>query len=242
MTHRESSSLSHLTDWATGLLKKKGKQKGSLAAPSTLMPQKLSCDMPTTGAKIEAAGIKPNINTIPYDLRGYGSTRLKQFEDKGLKSMCTERGLSVGSTASLDDIVQMLLEWKINYKAVESNAYRKHIFMSFSWSDNAKVQLLSDRLRMNNYAVWPDEGESSSTCVRGSVSGFVQDRVEEAMDVSPCIIVCVSKSYKNSERCHTEVSYAHENKLKLIFVMMEENYTTSSTPDCVDGTAFPSYV
>ena len=45
--------------------------------------------------------------------------------------------------------------------------------------------------------------------------------------------------YKISPNCRQEGSYARQQekkgKLKIIYVMMQEQYTTGSSPECVDG-------
>jgi len=61
----------------------------------------------------------------------------------------------------------------------------------------------------------------------------------EALDASSHVIMVVSKPYKESSNCRMEASYANQlqkkGKLRIIFVMAQQHYTTVSTPDSCDG-------
>lgn len=61
----------------------------------------------------------------------------------------------------------------------------------------------------------------------------------DAIECSCAVIVCVSKEYKSSANCRMEANYANQRKkkgkLELFFVMMQQEYTTVSSPDSVDG-------
>jgi hypothetical protein len=57
--------------------------------------------------------------------------------------------------------------------------------------------------------------------------------------ISYAVIVCVSRQYKQSSNCRMEAKYANDRfkrgRLKLLYVMMDAQYTTRSEPECVDG-------
>ena len=61
----------------------------------------------------------------------------------------------------------------------------------------------------------------------------------EAVEASCFVVICVSSSYKESANCRMEAKYAgiRKNKglLECVYVMMDKNYTTCSSPKSVDG-------
>lgn len=61
----------------------------------------------------------------------------------------------------------------------------------------------------------------------------------EAIECAHTAIVCVSREYKVSANCRLEANYinqrASKGLLEVIYVMMEEDYTTVSEPEAVDG-------
>lgn len=64
------------------------------------------------------------------------------------------------------------------------------------------------------------------------------DRITEAIDAASVMIICVSYQYKLSANCRCEASYASQRakrgKIRLLYVMMQEEYTTVSSPDSCD--------
>jgi hypothetical protein len=71
------------------------------------------------------------------------------------------------------------------------------------------------------------------------MSGSTDVCMADAIEHSHTIIICVSPAYKASANCRTEAKYANDmhkrGKVKLVFVMMEQGYTTRSSPEYVDG-------
>ena len=116
---------------------------------------------------------------------------------------------------------------------------RRHIMISYCWDESARpdlVRKLASRLRSLGYDIWLDmEG---STIVP-PISGCVDDCMAEAVQCSDIVIVCVSPKYKQSANCRMEATYAchlaKRGELRLCFVMMDENYTTVTTPHYCDG-------
>ena len=54
----------------------------------------------------------------------------------------------------------------------------------------------------------------------------------DAIDTASCVVIFVSRAYKESANCRLEANYAHScarDGLKLIYVMCEEDYTTVSS-------------
>ena len=60
-----------------------------------------------------------------------------------------------------------------------------------------------------------------------------------AVEASSHVVVCVSREYKNSANCQQEATYARQfekkRKLKIIYLMMQSDFTTVSQPESVDG-------
>jgi hypothetical protein len=155
--------------------------------------------------------------------------------------------LSSSSIRSVKILLQRLTTKSVAYPKSPVKRKRKrkrkvidkhrHVMVSYAWS--AKKQNVIDlcaQLRQLGVDVWRDE--EGSACVP-SMSGSTYDRMAEAIERSHTVIVCVSRSYKSSANCHMEANYTinlfRQNKLKVIFTMMEEDYHTRSSPDQIDG-------
>jgi hypothetical protein len=117
---------------------------------------------------------------------------------------------------------------------------RQHIMISYSWDKSAHpklVESLSHTLRGLGYEVWRDvEG---SALVPTMSSGAADERMAEAIEASRFVIICVSREYKVSSNCRMEANYASirekTGNLKLLYVMVQEDYTPVSLPNLVDG-------
>ncbi len=116
-------------------------------------------------------------------------------------------------------------------------AERKHVMLSYCHM--AKKQLvveLGASLRAKGVDVWRDE--EGSQCVP-AMSGSTDDCMAAAIEHSHTIVICVSPAYKASPNCRMEAKYANDmhkrGKVNLVFVMMEQGYTTRSSPEHVDG-------
>jgi hypothetical protein len=61
----------------------------------------------------------------------------------------------------------------------------------------------------------------------------------EALEASSVVIMVVSKDYKESANCRMEAKYANQlfkkGRVKIVFVMTQHEYTTTSQPECCDG-------
>ena len=113
----------------------------------------------------------------------------------------------------------------------------KHVMLSYSWG--CKKELVVDlgaALKAKSVDVWRDE--EGSQCVP-AMSGSADDCMADAIEHSHTIIICVSPAYKASANCRMEAKYANDmhkrGKVKLVFVMMDQAYTTRSSPEYVDG-------
>jgi hypothetical protein len=119
---------------------------------------------------------------------------------------------------------------------VQPQKSHQHIMLSYCWADKSRVLLVCKKLRELGYDIWRDEEGSS---ILGPISGDIISSMSRAVDNSHTVIIFVSPKYKESANCRSEASYAHMRQnttgLKLIYVMMNESYTTVSKPRSVDG-------
>jgi hypothetical protein len=114
---------------------------------------------------------------------------------------------------------------------------QQHIMLSYSWSKNkSHVIALGKKLREVGYEIWRDEEGSN---LLPSMQGDIEDSMAEAIQRSYAMIVFVSSQYKESVNCRAEAKYARAREangfLRLIYVMVDENYHTRSSPRAVDG-------
>lgn len=113
----------------------------------------------------------------------------------------------------------------------------RHVMVSYAWGTNKPLVVeFCTKLRILGADVWRDDDGSK---VLQQMSGSTDDRMAEAIERSEAVIIFVSRSYKVSANCRAEAGYAHDlfkqGKLRLMFVMLEEDYHTRSSPDRVDA-------
>ena len=70
------------------------------------------------------------------------------------------------------------------------------------------------------------------------MAGATDEKMAEALEAASVCIIFVSKQYKESPNCRMEAKYANQlykkGKLRIIYVMMQQDYTTASSPECID--------
>jgi hypothetical protein len=121
-----------------------------------------------------------------------------------------------------------------------SSAPQKHVMFSYCWAPEAKpehVRLMASSLpALCGVEAWTDVTGSSYV---GKMAGSTDAIMAAAVEASSHVVVCVSREYKNSANCQQEATYARQfekkGKLKIIYVMMQSDFTTVSQPDSVDG-------
>ena len=99
------------------------------------------------------------------------------------------------------------------------------------------VRALASMLKASHgVETWVD---TAGSALVGPMAGSTDEVMAAAVEASSHVVVCVSKDYKLSPNCRQEGSYARQQekkgKLKIIYVMMQQQYTTVSSPECVDG-------
>ena len=71
------------------------------------------------------------------------------------------------------------------------------------------------------------------------MAGSTDERMAEALEAAQIVIMCVSRIYKERPNCRMEAKYANhlykKGKLQILYVMMQQDYTTVSEPHYCDG-------
>jgi len=112
----------------------------------------------------------------------------------------------------------------------------KHIMLSYSWAVNKHLVIaVGQKLRQLGYDVWRDEEGSK---ILGPMAGDTDEKMAAAIEAAHTVVIFVSPQYKESGNCRTEAKYSKQRQLvcplKILYVMMCENYHTRSNPP-VDG-------
>ena len=114
----------------------------------------------------------------------------------------------------------------------------KHVYLIYSWGEKKEiVEALGKYLHdVHKYDVCRDETGST---LMGAMSGDTHKWVAEAIEKSHTIFVCVSKHLQRSPLMDMELAYAYrlviQGILDLVFCMVDEDFTTVSSPDRVVG-------
>ena len=131
-----------------------------------------------------------------------------------LKSLTNHRRREVTLTAKA--ILWEINEYKLQLPTQNTPVKdRKHVMISYSWSEQKTALKLRDRLKDAGFIVWIDVEK---------MKGLLSDRMAEAVEDSFAIILCVSEAYRVSHPCRSEANYGFELKKPLLPVIVEENY------------------
>eukprot|EP01041_Mallomonas_annulata_P005683 gene5683-11469_t len=110
-----------------------------------------------------------------------------------------------------------------------------HVMLSYSWSVRKDlVTAFGKVLREKGYEVWRDEEGSAL------VPNCREDTMSAAVEHSYAVVIFVSLAYKQSANCRMEAKYCNQrynrgHLKQIIYVMMDPNYHTRSSPQQVDG-------
>ena len=157
-----------------------------------------------------------------------------------LKDLPADRSLDMHTMLSLKHLLGTLEQASLPLVACVSmvpDSEKKHVMLSYCWGAKKELVIeLGSSLRAKGVDVWRDE--EGSQCVP-AMGGSTDDCMAAAIERSHTIIICVSPAYKASANCRMEAKYANDmhkrGRVKLVFVMMEQDYTTRSSPEYVDG-------
>jgi len=91
----------------------------------------------------------------------------------------------------------------------------QHVMLSYSWSQQATAKRISDSLKRAGYNVWLDIEH-----MKGSTLEIMAEAVENAS----CVLICMSRKYKDSPHCRMTGEYVNNVRKSFIPIMMESNY------------------
>jgi hypothetical protein len=174
--------------------------------------------------------LKSAFITSDHDLK-------KMLEE--LLNIPTERQVSFETRQFALKLLSKLDPSKVQGTGNSISIGSQHIMLSYSWSANKDLVIaFGKKLQEMGHDVWRDE-EGSSIMGPMSMTGNTLDAMTEAVEKSYMMIIFVSPEYKESANCRTEGLYgfkrAANSGLKLLYVMMNEKYTTESRPVAVNG-------
>jgi hypothetical protein len=114
-----------------------------------------------------------------------------------------------------------------------SNPNARHIMLSYCWGYKKNhVIALEGKLKQLGYDIWRDENGSS---IVPPLAGDTDESMARAVEKSSLIIIFVCQAYYQSANCKKEAQYCSQKRKPLLFVMLDENYHTSSSPGAVEG-------
>ena len=124
--------------------------------------------------------------------------------------------------------------------SIAAGSRTRHVMFSYCWAQSAmpeNVRALASMLKASHgVETWVD---MTGSALVGPMAGSTDEVMAAAVEASSHVVVCVSKESKLSPNGRQEGSYARQQekrgKLKIIYVMMQQQYTTVSSPECVDG-------
>ena len=164
-------------------------------------------------------------------------------DDLGLRDLLVRfRDLPVEKKISLEvtkNASHLLTRLQHTARPVTTSASNGLQHIMLSYASDVKIDNvihLQQELRRMGYDVWRD-GDGSS--IVPAMRGGLVERMYEAIDASFAVVVCVSRRYKESANCRIECSYCDvlckERRLKIFYAMVDENYTTVSSPVTLNG-------
>jgi hypothetical protein len=178
----------------------------------------------------------PLERNCPFESKQFANLLLKRLEPQPVKSIeRKEHQSEQAAKKKVSDTVNEVASSSPSKPTIVGT--HLHIMLSYSWSKNKPhVIALGKKLRGLGYDVWRDEEGSN---IFPSMQGDIEDAMAEAIQKSYAMVVFVSQQYKESVNCRAEAKYARAREangfLKLIYVMVDENYHTRSSPRAVDG-------
>jgi GTPase SAR1 family protein len=111
--------------------------------------------------------------------------------------------------------------------------HARHIMLSYCWGyKKDHVIALEGKLKQLGYDIWRDENGSS---IVPPLAGDTDESMARAVEKSSLIIIFVCQAYYHSANCKKEAQYCSQKRKPLLFVMLDENYHTSSSPEAVEG-------
>jgi hypothetical protein len=92
---------------------------------------------------------------------------------------------------------------------------KQHMMLSYCWANQDVIKRIHQALVRRGHTVWIDIEQ---------MQGSTVDAMAEAIDNAYAVVYGISEAYKVSANCRLEANYAHQQKKRMIPMMMEEGY------------------
>ena len=125
----------------------------------------------------------------------------------------------------------------VNTSPSPQNKSGSHIMLSYCYTEKRSAIKLQSELKKLGYDVWRDE--TGSSLVARMDGAYDDDMLAKAVESASHVVVCVSRSYKESQFCRMEANYAQQlcrnDRLQMHWVMLESDYTPISKGTSCNG-------
>eukprot|EP00033_Pygsuia_biforma_P002700 GCRY01002982.1.p1 GENE.GCRY01002982.1~~GCRY01002982.1.p1 ORF type:complete len:685 (+),score=124.67 GCRY01002982.1:99-2153(+) len=102
------------------------------------------------------------------------------------------------------------------HTAQSTEEAKEQVMLSYSWAQQPTVLQVRNYLREQSIPVWIDVEAMKGSTLEG---------MAEAVESSSCILMCVSRAYKQSANCRLEAEYAFSSGKRIVPLMVEADYT-----------------
>jgi hypothetical protein len=159
-------------------------------------------------------------------------------EHAGIRSGMVHAGTDQGN---LNSAAALLLgKLRVRLKMLDANeqhgqgargqafaASQQHVMVSYCWEQQDVVLRIKAALVKRGYTCWLDVEQ---------MSGSTVDAMADAIDHSYALIYGISLDYKESANCRLEAMYAHQAKVKMVPMLLQENYVANGWLGMLLGT------
>ena len=98
---------------------------------------------------------------------------------------------------------------------MNSCEFIKHLFVSYCHKNKSIVHKIADELHLLKYELWIDKN------LFGGNKLYTE--IEKGIRASHVFICFISKDYCESDNCVKELSFAHENRKKILPIMLDRD-------------------
>jgi len=117
-------------------------------------------------------------------------------------------------------ILQKYVLSKDEVRSPDSKQTTKHIMLSYNWGIQDHVKAVCAELKSRGLPVWMD--------IDGGMHGSIHMSMASAVEGAYVVIPFMTPAYEGSANCKKELSYADDNKVKIVPVMAENDYKQQS--------------
>jgi hypothetical protein len=106
-------------------------------------------------------------------------------------------------------------------------ASQRHVMISYCWAQQDTVMRIKSSLTDRGYNCWLDVEQ---------MSGSTVDAMADAIDHSYAVVYGISLAYKESANCRLEAMYAHQAKVQMIPMLLQDGYVAKGWLGMLLGT------